>query len=344
MHHCRRALAFTALATVGLAGLAIPAQAKDSKGSATSSSVVKSSDTSHAPEVKVTPPSTVPHAATSVHAPGSGAPTTAPTPSTIEASDLARSAQEIAAQIDQVTARLTTSAVDERLKTLLLARSQELKTAVLAGSLPTKAVLTALKHDVGTAIEETETVADSAKEGSVESSTSVKETERPAADPSHGAKGARGRAIASLQGAIDKVPSLRLSDEVKAKIVAGLTHAKETVASHPDAGDAAEVVKDVRQEIEKAKADRFADMAQRMVAVADRVQAAIDRTAATAGNEATVTAASAQLADARAVLASANTPADLRAVWHQLRTIRKSLPQREEAPSPSTTAVTPAGS
>ena len=146
--------------------------------------------------------------------------------------------------------------------------------------------------------------------------------------------GANQRAQATLQLAIDTVATLNVSDEVKAMIVDALTQAIQNLANGGSAS-MADAPAEVRQELDRIKAARFASLMTRMLALADRVQAAINELAAGGGNENLVASASALLTDARARLTAATSSSDLRSVWRSLREIRRSL---AVSPTPTTTA------
>ncbi len=144
------------------------------------------------------------------------------------------------------------------------------------------------------------------------------------------------RAQATLQLAIDTVATLNVSDEVKAMIVDALTQAIQSLAN---GGSLADAPVEVRQELERIKAARFAALMTRMLTLVDRVQTAVDQLVATGSNDDLAASASAALADARERLTTATSSGDLRSVWRSLREIRRSL--TAAATTPTTTASPP---
>jgi hypothetical protein len=356
MKMSRRALALTVATTISLAGMAVPAHAKDGPngGGGSSSSV----PTQPGEPAASTPPSSVTaRPSTSAKAPEphesepeSSAPK-APTPvvgaagttaTTVrKTDDKAKNIRNSIEVIDTLIRKLKASTVDPAVRDGLVARLLDMKASFAAGQLADAATLKTLTAEVRAALgmsgtEEGTTVPG----GSTSSTTPEKEDETDAGKERKKEKGkaVHAKATEVLQAEIDKVNASNLPDDVKAKVVAALTEAQSNVASHVDVVDAA---KEVHDTLEKQRADKFAKMQNRLSGAADRVQAAIDKAAATPGNEAIVVDANTKLVDARAKLAAATTTAELKAAWQLMRDIRKSLPH-VELPEPTTTvAATP---
>jgi hypothetical protein len=213
----------------------------------------------------------------------------------------------------------------------------DVKALFAAGQLGNPATFKALTKEVHAALEMPE------HDEGTESSTSSTTPEKDDDDDDGAAKerkkekgkAVHARAAEALQAEIDKVNASNLPDDVKAKVVAALTEAQQSVANHVDVVDAA---KEVHDKLEKQRADKFAAMQARLGKAADRVQAAIDRAATLPGNETIVADANAKLVDAKAKVAAATTVAELKAAWSLMRDIRKSLPH-VELPEPTTTVV-----
>ena len=352
MKMSRRALALTVATTISLAGMAMPAHAKDGPSGGGESS---SSTAAPAPSGSVasTPPSTV-RERTSTSAktpeahesepessvPKSSVPVTgaaSTTATTVRKSDdKAKAARGSIEVIDNLIRRLKASTVVPTVRDGFVTRLLEMKALFAAGQLGNPATFKTLSGEVHAALATSEN--EEGVPGSTSSTTPEKDDDDDAAKESKKQKGKAVHARASevLQAEIDKVNASNLPDEVKAKVVAALTEAQQNVASHVDVVDA---VKEVHDTLEKQRTDKFAKMQQRLAGAADRVQAAIDKAAATPGNEAIVAEANAKLVDARAKLAAATTTAELKAVWQMMRDIRKSLPH-VELPEPTTTAAT----
>jgi hypothetical protein len=348
MKHSRRSLAASAIITLGLVGVSLPAAAKDGNGvpgpsSGPSAPAPKPSD--HPSSSTAGPASS--SATTAANNAANGASTTAAKPaSTVPSGDRAR--QEVVTFLDAFVRKITASRLDAATKAALLARAVEIKDGVAAGTPPPKGSLDALRHDADAALDALEPTPSSSsstpgaagKHSGSDDGPETSEVKHEDAKPDV-AKGAhpRERAQASLQTNIDKVTASNLPDDVKAKVIAALTNAKEHLQGVDDAADANHAADKVKEQIEKDKAARFSDMKVRMASVADRVKAAIDKASAVPGSDAAIAAANAALADARIQLDAATTPAELRAVWQALRVIRKGLPH---LPEPTTTTSAPA--
>jgi hypothetical protein len=349
----RRALALTVATTISLAGMAMPAHAKDGPKGGGDSTSSTSAPAQSAPAASTPPSSVRERTSTTAKAPeahesepessvpvAGAASTTATT--VRKSDDKAKAARGSIEVIDNLIRRLKASKVDPAVRDGLVTRLLDMKASFAAGQLANAAVLQTLAGEVRAALgpsenEEGTTVPG----GSTSSTTPEKDDDSDAAKESKKQKGKAVHARASevLQAEIDKVNASNLPDDVKAKVVAALTQAQQNVASHVDVVDA---VKEVHDTLEKQRADKFAAMQARLAGAADRVQAAIDKAAATPGNEAIIADANAKLVDARAKLAAATTTAELKAAWQLMRDIRKSLPH-VELPEPTTTvATTPA--
>jgi hypothetical protein len=355
MKMSRRALALTVATTISLAGMAMPAHAKDGPQGGGESPTSTSAPAKSEPAVS-TPPSSVRERtttsakATEAHesepessapkalAPAAGAAGT--TATTVRKSDdKAKAVRGSIEVIDTLIRRLKASKVDPAVRDGLVTRLLDMKASFAAGQLANPAALQTLAGEVRAALgtsdnEEGTTVPG----GSTSSTTPDKEDDDDAAEEGKKQKGkaVHAKATEVLQAEIDKINASNLPDDVKAKVVAALTEAQQNVARHVDVVDAA---KEVHDTLEKQRADKFAKMQQRLAGAADRVQAAIDKAAATPGNEAIVADANAKLVDARAKLAAATTTAELKAAWQLMRDVRKSLPH-VELPEPSTTVAT----
>jgi hypothetical protein len=357
----RRAVALAVATTISVAGMAMPAQAKDGPrggGDASSTSAPKapSSDESTSPtSVRVRPSTTVKSddkhesdeeedktTSTAPKAPketpSSSAGSTATTVRRND--DKAKSARESMKAIDKMIRRLQESKVDPAVRDGLVARLLDLKASFAAGQEASPAALQALTGEVRAALgavedrdDETEasTSSSSTAPGNDDDAGEEKEKEKKKEKGKH----AHARATEVLQAEIDKINASNLPDDVKAQIVAALTEAQQNVATHVDANDAA---KEIHDSLEQRRADKFAKMQARLGKAADRVQAAIDRAAALPGNEAILADATAKLADAKAKVAAATTVAELKAAWSLMRDIRKSLP-KVELPEPTTTVA-----
>jgi hypothetical protein len=346
MKHSRRGLAASAVITLGLVGVSLPAAAKDgisggSSSSTTSVSAPKSSEkpsSSSAAPAPGTPASSVATSSTS------GGATSAPKSSpTAPSGDRAR--QEAITSLDSLARKIKASRLDDATKAAFLARVADLKAAIVAGTLPPKGSLDTLRHDIEAAAEalgggssSSSTPGTSGKHSGSDDGPETSEVKHDEAK-TEVEKGPhpRERAQASLQANIDKVNASNLPDDVKAKVIAALTNAKDHLQGVDDTVDAKHAAEKVKEQIEHEKASRLADMKARMAAVADRVQVAIDKAAAVPGSEAAIVAANAALATARVQLDAASNPAELRAVWQALRVIRKGLPHLPE--STTTTSI-----
>jgi hypothetical protein len=341
----RRALALTVATTITVAGLAMPAQAKDGPSGGESSSSTSGPAKSESPTS--TPPSSVrERTSTSAKAPEaheSDTESSVPkssvpagsTATTVRKSDeKAKAARGSIEVIDNLIRKLKASKVDPAVRDGLVTRLLDMKALFAAGQLGNPSTFKALTKEVHAALEMPEH--DEGTESSTSSTTPEKDDDGAAKErKKEKGKAVHARAAEALQAEIDKVNASNLPDDVKAKVVAALTEAQQSVANHVDVVDAA---KEVHDKLEKQRADKFAAMQARLGKAADRVQAAIDRAAATPGNEAVVADASAKLADARAKVAAATTVAELKAAWSLMRDIRKSLPH-VEIPEPTTTVV-----
>jgi hypothetical protein len=367
----RRAVALAVATTISVAGMAMPAQAKDGPrgggdSSSTSAPKAPSSDESTSPTtVRVRPSTTVKNddeheseekeetTSTSQKAPKETTSTSAGSTATTARrnDDKAKSARESVKAIDKLIRRLQKSKVDPAVVDALVARLLDLKASFAAGQEASPAALQALTGEVRAALGAVEDRDDETEASTSSSSTAPdndddaeKEKEKDKKDKKEKGKHAHDRATEVLQAQIDKINASNLPDDLKAKIVAALTEAQQNVASHADASDAA---KEIHDSLEKRRADKFAKMQARLGRAADRVQAAIDRAAALPGNEAIVADATAKLADAKAKVAAATTVAELKAAWSLMKDIRKSLPKVElEAPTTTvaeapTTTVAP---
>ena len=351
----RRALALTVAATISLAGLAMPAHAKDGPnggGESSSSSAVPPQSAPVEPAASAPPSSVLEHSTTSAKAqeahtsepgssvPKSSAPAAGTTATTVRKSDdKAKAIRGSIEVIDNMIRRLKASKVDPAVRDGLVARLLDMKASFAAGQLANTAVLQTLAGDVRAALGPSDNEEGTTVPGaSTSSTTPEKDDGDDAAKERTKQKGkaVHARAAEVLQAEIDKINASNLPDDVKAKVVAALTEAQQNVASHVDVVDA---VKEVHDTLEKQRADKFAAMQKRLTGAADRVQAAIDKAAATPGNEAFIADANAKLVDARAKLAAATTTAELKAAWQLMRDIRKSLPH-VELPEPTTTVAT----
>jgi hypothetical protein len=358
MKMSRRALALTVAATISVAGMAMPAHAKDGPkgGGESSSSTSAPAPTAPGEPVVSTPPSSVrERTSTSAKAPEahesepkSSAPKSSVPKSSVpgttvttvrKTDDKAKAARGSIEVIDNLIRRLKASKVDPAVRDGLVTRLLDMKASFAAGQLANTAVLQTLAAEVRAALGPSENHDETTVPGaSTSSTTPEKDDDDGAAKERKKEKGkaVHARAAEVLQAEIDKVNASNLPDDVKAKVVAALTQAQQNVASHVDVVDAA---KEVHDTLEKQRADKFAAMQKRLAGAADRVQAAIDKAAATPGNEAIVADANAKLVDARAKVVAATTVAELRAAWHLMRDIRKSLPH-VELPEPTTTVAT----
>lgn len=351
----RRALALTVVSTISLAGMAMPAHAKDGPtgGGESSSSTAapthsepatstppssvreRTSTTAKAPEApeahEPEPESSVPKS--SVPPPGAAGTTATAVRKTDDKAKAARGSIEV---IDNLIRRLKSSNVDPAVRDGLVARLLEMKVSFAAGQLANPSALRTLAAEVRAALGTSENEEGVAGD-STSSTTPEKDGEDDAAKERKKEKGkaVHARATEVLQAEIDKVNASNLPDDVKTKVVAALTQAQQNVASHVDVVDAA---KEVHDTLEKQRADKFAAMQSRLAAAADRVQAAIDKAATTPGNEAILADANAKLVDARAKVDAATTTAELKAAWQLMRDIRKSLPH-VELPEPATTVA-----
>ena len=330
----RRALALTIATTISCAGLALPAHAADNTGGGSASS-------SSTPSV-----SEPPRPSTSAKAPeGSGPPkpstslpkvstsSSSPTATTVpHTDDKAKATTESLRVIDTLVRKLKASSLEPAVRDGLIARLLDMKASFAAGHLANPAAVKALAAEIIAALglgehpgESTTTVAGATTVAKVEN-TAEKAKDKEKAHAVHV------RTTEVLQAQIDKVTASNLPDDVKSKVVAALTEAKQAVADHVDAAD---VAKEIHDALEQKRAARFAEMSSRLAAAADRVQAAIDRAAATPGNETAVADANAKLTNAREQLAAATTTADLKAVYQLLHDIHHNLPHAE-APTPTT--------
>jgi hypothetical protein len=355
MKMSRRALALTVATTISVAGMAMPAHAKDGpKGGGESSSSTAAPAPSEA--AASTPPSSVrERTSTSAKAPeahesepessvpkssvpaAGAAGTTATTAR--KSDDKAKAARGSIEVIDNLIRKLKASNVDPTVRDGLVTRLLDMKASFAAGQLANPAALQSLAGEVRAALGTSEHEEGTTVPGaSTSSTTPEKDDDNDAAKEGKKQKGkaVHARAAEALQAEIDKVNASNLPDDVKAKVVAALTQAQQNVASHVDVVDAA---KEVHDTLEKQRADKFAAMQARLAGAADRVQAAIDKAAAIPGNEAIIADANAKLVDARAKLATATTTAELKAAWKLMRDIRKSLPH-VELPEPTTTVAT----
>ena len=351
----RRALALTVATTISVAGLAMPAQAKDgpSGGSESSSSTSAPAQSGSAPS---TPPSSVrERTSTSAKAPeahesepassvpkssvpAAGASSTTATTAR-KSDDKAKAARGSIEVIDNLIRRLKASKVDPAVRDGLVTRLLDMKALFAAGQLGNPATFKTLTKEVYAALEMPEDdEGTTVPGGSTSSTTPEKDDDDDAAKERKKEKGkaVHARAAEVLQAEIDKVNASNLPDDVKAKVVAALTQAQQNVANHVDVVDA---VKEVHDTLEKQRADKFIAMQARLAKAADRVQTAIDRAGALPGNETIVADANAKLVDARAKVAAATTAPELKAAWQLMRDIRKSLPH-VEVPEPTTTVVT----
>ena len=354
MKMSRRALALTVATTISVAGLAMPAQAKDGPSGGGESSSSTSAPAQSGSAVSTTPSSVRERTSTSAKAPEtheseseseseSSVPksSVAPAGTTVttarKSDDKAKVARGSIEVIDNLIRKLKASKVDSAVRDGLVARLLEMKALFAAGQLGNPATFKTLTKEVHAALETLES--DEGTDSSTSSTTPEKsDDDDDAAKERKKQKGkaVHARAAEALQAEIDKVNASNLPDDVKAKVVAALTQAQENVASHVDVDDAA---KEVHDKLEKQRADKFAALQARLGKAADRVQAAIDRAAALPGNETIVADANAKLADARAKVGAATTVAELKAAWSLMRNIRKSLPH-EELPEPTTTVAT----
>jgi hypothetical protein len=359
----RRAVALAVVTTISVAGMAMPAQAKDGPrgggdSSSTSAPKAPSSDESTSPTtVRVRPSTTLKNddehesdegetTSTAPKAPKETTSTSAGSTATTgrRNDEKAKSARESVKAIDKLIRRLQKSKVDPAVRDGLVARLLDLKASFAAGQEASPAALQALTGEVRAALGAVED-RDDENEASTSSSSiapdndddAEKEDKDKDKDKKEKSKHAYDRATEVLQAQIDKINASNLPDDVKAKIVAALTEAQQNVASHADASDAA---KQIRDSLEQRRADKFAKMQARLGKAADRVQAAIDRAAALPGNEAIVADANAKLVDAKAKVAAATTVAELKAAWSLMKDIRKSLPKVElEAPTTTVAAA-----
>jgi hypothetical protein len=363
MKMSRRALALTVAATISVAGMAMPAHAKEGPkgGGESSSSTSAPAPTAPGEPVVSTPPSSVrERTSTSAKAPEahesepkSSAPKSSVPKSSVPKSsvpgttvttvrktdDKAKAARGSIEVIDNLIRRLKASKVDPAVRDGLVTRLLDMKASFAAGQLANTAVLQTLAAEVRAALGPSENHDETTVPGaSTSSTTPEKDDDDGAAKERKKEKGkaVHARAAEVLQAEIDKVNASNLPDDVKAKVVAALTQAQQNIAGHVDVVDA---VKEVHDTLEKQRADKFAAMQKRLAGAADRVQAAIDKAAVTPGNEAIVADANAKLVDARAKVAAATTVAELKAAWQLMRDIRKSLPH-VELPEPSTTVAT----
>ncbi len=349
----RRALALTVVGTISLAGMAMPAHAKDGPTGGGESSSSTAAPT-HSEPATSTPPSSVRERTTTTakapeahepepesSVPKSSVPpvgaagTTATT--VRKSNDKAKAARGSIEVIDNLIRRLKSSNVDAAVRDGLVARLLDMKASFAAGQLGNPATFQTLAGEVRAVLRTSEK--EEGAPGSTSSTTPEKDGDDDAAKERKKEKGraVHVRAAEVLQAEIDKVNASNLPDDVKAKVVAALTQAQQNVANHVDVVDAA---KEVHDTLEKQRADKFAAMQSRLAGAADRVQAAIDKAAATPGNEAIIADANAKLVAARAEVEAAKTTADLKAAWQLMRDIRKSLPH-VELPEPTTTAATP---
>jgi flavodoxin len=351
MKMSRRALALTVAGTISLAGLAMPANAKDGPNGGDESSSSTTARAQSESSTLTTPSSVRERTSTSAKAsedhesdsessaPTSSAPAAGTTATTVRKSDeKAKAARGSIEVIDNLIRRLKASNVDPAVRDGFVTRLLEMKALFAAGQLGNPATFKTLSGEVRAVLR----MAEKAEEatGSTSSTTPEKDDDDDddAAKEHKKEKGkaVRAKATEVLQAEIDKVNGSNLPDDVKAKVVAALTEAQQNVANHVDLDDAA---KEVHDTLEKQRADKFAKMQTRLANAADRVQAAIDKVAAIPGNEALLADANAKLADARAKLAAATTTAELKAAWQLMRDVRRSLPH-VELPEPTTTVAT----
>jgi hypothetical protein len=351
MKMSRRALALTVATTISVAGLAMPAQAKDGpsggESSSSTSAPAKSEPTASTPSSSVRERTSTSAKAPEAHesepeasvpkssVPAAGAAGT--TATTVRKSDdKAKAARGSIEVIDNLIRKLKASKVDPAVRDGLVTRLLDMKALFAAGQMGNPATFKTLTNEVHAALETPEH--DEGTENSTSSTTPEKDDDSDGAKESKKQKGkaVHAKATEVLQAEIDKVNASNLPDDVKAKVVAALTEAQQSVANHVDVVDAA---KEVHDKLEKQRADKFVSMQARLGKAADRVQAAIDRAAALPGNETVVAEANAKLVDARANVAAATTVAELRAAWSLMRDIRKSLPH-VELPEPTTTVAT----
>ena len=348
MSMSRRALALTIATTISCAGLALPAQAADNTGGASaSSSSTPSVSEAPRPSTSTTRVSEPPRPSTSAKAPEASGPpkpstslpkvstsSLSPTATTVpHADDKAKATTESLRVIDTLVRKLKASSLDPTVRDGLIARLLDMKASFAAGQLANPAAVKALAAEIIAALRLGEHAEDSTT--TVAGATTVAEVEDAAekAKDKEKAHAVHVRTTEVLQAQIDKITASDLPDDVKSKVVAALTEAKQSVADHVDA---ANVAKEIHDTLEQKRAARFAEMSNRLAAAADRVQAAIDRAAAKPGNETAVADANAKLTSAREQLAAATTTADLKAVYQLLHDIHRSLPH-VEAPAPSTT-------
>jgi hypothetical protein len=347
MKMSRRALALTVATTITVAGLAMPAQAKDGPSGGESSSSTSGPAKSESPTS--TPPSSVrertstsaktPEAHesdTESSVPKSSVPAGSTATTVRKSDEKAKAARGSIEVIDNLIRKLKASKVDPAVRDGLVTRLLDVKALFAAGQLGNPATFKALTKEVHAALEMPEH--DEGTESSTSSTTPEKDDDDDDAAKERKkekGKAVHARAAEALQAEIDKVNASNLPDDVKAKVVAALTEAQQSVANHVDVVDAA---KEVHDKLEKQRADKFAKMQARLGKAADRVQAAIDRAATIPGNETIVADANAKLVDAKAKVAAATTVAELKAAWSLMRDIRKSLPH-VEIPEPTTTVV-----
>ena len=143
----------------------------------------------------------------------------------------------------------------------------------------------------------------------------------------------RDRAADAIAKEIERIKASDLPDDVKAKIIASLTNAKDHLA---DAGEAA---KDIKDELIAQQMKRIEEIRTKLAAAIEHEKGHADEVGAIPGSDAAkLDQARAQLSAASDQLALATTAADLKAVYLSVRAAHVLI--RSAAPAGTATSTT----
>ena len=221
-----------------------------------------------------------------------------------------RSAEKAAALalLDRLSAKVTSSRLQEAEKAALLAAIGEVRVKLLADRPLTSGELGRLIERISHGLEGTE------------------ESEKPEVEGSHEPKAPKlskapepELTVSALDNARDALDGASLPPEVKKHALEKLRNARaEAEAQVRSGGDGAAAV--------RAHLDaRLAELREHLSKIVTRLDSMVLKAAAEHPQDPAVQVAKDQLAVASAALATAKTPAEMRAVWTQLREVRASL-------------------